>query len=266
MKFSIVTISFNQAEFLERTIQSVLSQTGVEVEYIVVDPGSTDSSRDIIERYRHRISRIVYEKDLGPADGLNHGFAHANGDIFGYLNSDDTFEPSALQRVAKYLESHSDYDVVCGHAWATDAHENRMRRIWSEPFRPLFVAYGAAIQMQPSTFIRRAAFQKAGGFNIENRSNWDGELLIDLYQSGARIGICDEFLSCYRLHDTSITNTSKLDALIAVWRNRAFEKLMRRPWNRYDRILHIALLMFKHAMYPPAFVERLTRGPIRKRG
>tara|TARA_R110000868_G_scaffold128417_2_gene336489 strand:- start:9490 stop:10293 length:804 start_codon:yes stop_codon:yes gene_type:complete len=266
MKFSIVTISFNQAGFLERTIQSVLLQKGVEVEYIVVDPGSTDGSRDIIEQYRDRIAHVVYERDKGPADGLNNGFSHATGDVFCYLNSDDTLEPDALARAARYIEANPQYDVVCGHAWVTDQDDRRLRRVWSETFRPTFVAYGAAIQIQPSTFIRREAFLKSGGFNIENRSNWDGELLVDLYRTGARIGILNEFLSCYRLHETSITNTDKLDNLIAIWRNRCFEMLMKRQRRGYDFFVGIVLRLCKHAMNLPALVERLLRGPMRKRG
>ena len=194
LKFSIVTISLNQAQFLERAILSVLSQKGVDFEYIVVDPGSTDGSREIIERYRPSFSHVVYENDIGPADGLNKGFARATGDVYCYLNSDDAFELGALLRAAQFLDERSEFDVICGHAWVTDRHDNRLRRVWSEPFRPLFVAYGAATQIQPSTFIRRDAFIKAGGFNRANRSSWDGELLVDLFISGARIGIIDEFL------------------------------------------------------------------------
>jgi len=93
MKFSIVTISYNQAQFLEKAILSVLNQEGVGLEYIVVDPGSTDGSREIIERYRDRFGHVVFEKDHGPADGLNKGFQYATGDVYGYLNSDDVLLP-----------------------------------------------------------------------------------------------------------------------------------------------------------------------------
>lgn len=266
MKFSIVTISFNQAGFLERTIESVLSQTGVELEYIVVDPGSTDGSRDIIDRYRDRIAHVIYEKDKGPADGLNRGFAVATGDVYGYLNSDDTLEPDALRRAAQFLAEHPEFDVICGHGYAVDAADNKLRRIWSEPYRRLFMAHEAAVQIQPSTFIRADAFKKAGGFNIENRSNWDGELMADLHLSGMRVGIFPEFLSCYRLHDESITNTDKLDALIATWSSRRFEKLMGRPRRGLDKPVSIALRLLKHAKQPQALAERLMRGRMRKRG
>lgn len=266
MKISIVTISFNQAEYLERTIESVLSQTGADYEYIMVDPGSTDGSRDIIERYRDRLAHVIYEKDQGPSDGLNRGFARATGDVFCYLNSDDTLEPDAFMHAVQFLQAHPEYDVICGNAWVTDSNDVRLRRVWSEPYQPLFVAYGAAQQIQPSTFIRRPAFEKAGGFNIANRSNWDGELLADLHLSGARIGLSPDFMSCYRLHDTSITNTDKMDALISVWHRRRFEKLMKRPARDYDRYIGQALRALKHITHPVASAERILRGPIRKRG
>ncbi len=77
MKVSVVTISYNQAEFLEQCIRSVIEQDYDDIEYIVVDPGSTDGSRDIIEKYHDYIDHIIFEPDCGPADGLNKGFAHA---------------------------------------------------------------------------------------------------------------------------------------------------------------------------------------------
>ena len=95
MKISIVTISFNQEKYLRQCIDSVLSQTGCEVEYIVVDPGSTDRSREIIESYGDKIIR-VFESDDGPADGLARGFGRATGRVYGWINSDDYLLPGAL--------------------------------------------------------------------------------------------------------------------------------------------------------------------------
>lgn len=266
MKISVVTISFNQAEFLERTILSVIGQKGIEFEYIIVDPGSSDGSREIIERYKKYCTHIVYEKDEGPADGLNRGFALASGDVYCYLNSDDTFEPDAFIKACQHLDDHPQFDVICGHAWVTDRHDNRLRRVWSEPFGRLPVAYGAAVQIQPSTFIRRASFIRSGGFRVENRSNWDGELLVDLFQTGASIGICNEFLSCYRLHDVSITNSGRMDDLIRLWNDRRFEKLMNRRPRSLDRGLAWMLRLAKHATHPRGLKERLMYGPLYRRG
>jgi len=266
MKVSIVTISFNQVEFLERTLLSVLTQTGVDLEYIVCDPGSTDGSRDIIEKYRDKIAHIIYDKDKGPADGLNKGFAKATGDIYCYLNSDDTLEPGALRYAVDYFRSHPKVDVACGHAWVIDRHDKRLRRVWSEPFRRVMVAYGAAVQIQPSTFIRAAAFHKTKGFNIENRSSWDAELMVDLYLTGARIRLMNAFLSTYRLHAVSITNSGKMEAQNIEWGKRRFVMLMGRSWQQRDRHLARLLRYHKHVSAPSHLLERLVRGPIFRRG
>ena len=115
LKFSIVTISFNQARFLEQAILSVISQDYLNIQYIVVDPGSTDGSRDIIEKYHNHIDKIIFEPDNGPADGLHKGFGVATGQIYGFLNSDDFLLSSAIATVAKEFERRSDIDVLSGH-------------------------------------------------------------------------------------------------------------------------------------------------------
>lgn len=246
-------------------MQSVFGQSGVDIEYIVVDPGSTDGSRDIITKHSDRLARAVFEPDAGPGDGLNKGFSHATGDIYCYMNSDDTFEPDAFKRVAAYFEAHPDVDVLLGHAWIIDHRDRRLRRTWSEPYRRWMVAYGAATQIQPSTFIRREAFIRSGGFNVANRSNWDGELLIDLFRTGARFAIVDAFLSCYRLHPVSITSSGKLDQQIAIFSLRRFERLMGRPYAWYDRHISGILRLFKHLTQPKPLLERLRFGPIYRR-
>lgn len=268
MKFSVVTISFNQAEFLAETIQSVLSQReeGIEIEYIVVDPGSTDGSRAIIDSFGTAVDLRIYEPDAGPADGLNRGFSQASGDIFCYLNSDDTFEPGAISAVRDWFIRHPDIDVAFGHAWAVDRRGKRLRRVWSEPYHPLMVAYGAAVQIQPSTFIRRDAFKKIAGFNVSNRCAWDGELLVDLFKSGARFKILNRFLSNYRLHATSITNSGRMEAAAKEYSVRRFEALMGRGFLPSDRHRRLFYRMVKHVGAPRAVLERILRGPMYRRG
>jgi glycosyltransferase involved in cell wall biosynthesis len=266
MKFSVVTISYNQVEFLEAAIRSVIGQAGLEVEYIMVDPGSTDGSRAVIEKYSGSFAHILLDKDQGPADGLNQGFAKATGDVYCYLNADDTFEPGGLQRAAAFLHEHPELDVICGHAFITDRQDSRLRRVWSEPYSRLMVAYNAAVQIQPSTFIRRSAFIKSGGFNLNNRSSWDAELLMELFLSGARIGIIDEFLSTYRLHSESLTNSGRMLAALKKFSERRFERLMGRPRDASDNIVERVLRIVKHLQRPIATWERVVRGPIFGRG
>jgi glycosyltransferase involved in cell wall biosynthesis len=265
VKFSVVTISFNQADYVERAVRSVLEQRGVDIEYIVVDPGSSDGSRDVLERYRERIDRLIFERDQGPADGLNKGFAYATGDVFCYLNSDDEFEPGAFARIAELLATRPETDVLCGHAWVVDEKGTRLRRVWSDPFERVSQAYGTSIQIQPSTFIRASAFRRTTGFNVANRSNWDGELLIDLALSGAKIEVVNEFLSKYRVYGGSITGSGSLDEQIQRYGRLRFRKLLGRDWRFYDPVLYRYWLVLRQFRNPPAFVERLRHGPVYRR-
>ncbi len=114
MLISIVTPSYNQAKYIEKTIQSVLMQDYPRIEYIVVDGGSSDGTVDIIKKYEDRITRWVSEKDKGQTDAINKGFAHASGDILAWINSDDTYQPGAISAAVKYLQEHPTVGMVYG--------------------------------------------------------------------------------------------------------------------------------------------------------
>lgn len=261
MKISVVTISFNQVKFLRNCIDSVLGQNYNNLEYIIVDPGSSDGSREIIDSYGDRVVR-VYESDIGPADGLNKGFSRATGDILCYLNSDDIFLPDAFQKVVEFFIKNKESNVVCGHGYIIDEASNCKRRIFSDSFSLKAVAYGACVAIQPSTFFKREVFLSTSGFNILNRSNWDGELLIDMALAGSRITRFDEFLSCYRVHNQSITGSGKLLNLHADHSKKMFEKIMHRPYKNQDRFLAYFYRVIKHLKDPGAAFERIIHGPI----
>jgi glycosyltransferase involved in cell wall biosynthesis len=237
MKISLVTISYNQAPYLEQAIRSVLDQNYPGLDYIVVDPGSTDGSREIIERYRDRIAHVLFEPDRGPADGLNKGFARATGDVFGYLNSDDLLLPGALARVAQAYRTHPQADLIYGHGYVIDRAGVLVRRCRSDRFNLRRSAYGNSIIMQQAAFWRREAFLSVNGFNAENRLSWDGEFWIDLALAGKRFCRVDEYWASFRIHDASITHTfhgGSGQSPFGREQRRLLEKALRRPQRPGD--------------------------------
>lgn len=259
---SIVTISYNQGRYLERAIRSVLDQSYPDIEYIVVDAGSTDESRSIIARHRSKIATAILEPDGGPADGLNRGFQCATGEYFAFLNADDTLSPGAVQSAVSYFTHHKSIDVVSGHAKIIDENDRDVRLAYSDHFSTFLNAYGACILIQPSTFFRRTAYERTTGFNTANRSNWDGELFVDMAIHGARFGVVDEFWSCYRVHCESITGTKKAHARLLEYRKRVFGKIMGRDATTADRAIATFLRFVRHVRNPRDTYERIVRGPI----
>jgi len=161
MKISIVTPSFNQGEFIERTIQSVVSQSFTDREFIIIDGGSTDQSLEIINKFDADITYWVSEADNGQTHAVNKGFSIASGDILGWLNSDDVFYPGTLQKVADHFSTNPDCDVLYGMADYIDDQDNFIRayktRNWSfaELKKWCFIC-------QPAVFFRRSVFEEQG--------------------------------------------------------------------------------------------------------
>ncbi|WP_109487977.1 glycosyltransferase family 2 protein [Occallatibacter savannae] len=262
MKISIVTISFNQAKFLTRTIESVLQQESCDIEYIIVDPGSTDGSRAIIDGYRSHLHRAIFEPDNGPADGLNKGFTTATGEVFAFLNSDDILYPGAVSAAKHYLSQHPKIDVVSGNANVIGPDDRVYRVVYSDRFTPYKYVYGGAVLIQPSTFFRRSAFERAGGFNSANRATWDGELFFDMARAGCKFGRCNQIWSGYRLHRDSVTASKRLQEGRNLVQKRNFRELMNRDPNRWDRTLNRVFQFWKHLSNPRDTIERVLRGPV----
>ena len=211
MKLGIVTLSFNQARWLQEAIDSVALSQASDLVYVIVDPGSTDESRGIIECNRRRFAQVILEPDSGPAEGLNKGFAACDADIYGYLNADDRFVPGALDYVRHFFETNDNVDLLLGAIRLIDENgKPKVRGRAPDAMDPRRFAYGACFCWQQATFFRRTIFERAGGFNVENRGTWDGELALDMVLAGAKIGYTDTVLGDFRIHGSSITGSRKL--------------------------------------------------------
>jgi glycosyltransferase involved in cell wall biosynthesis len=159
---SIVTPSFNQAQFLEQTIQSVLGQDYPQIEYLIVDGGSTDGSREIIQRYAPRLSWWVSEADQGQTEAINKGFSHARGDILAWLNSDDTYLPGTISQAVAYLESHPEAGMVYGDANLIDAGGNLIGKFPARQTDYRRLQRGYVHIPQQAAFFRASLWKQVG--------------------------------------------------------------------------------------------------------
>jgi glycosyltransferase involved in cell wall biosynthesis len=159
---SIITPSMNQAHFLEETICSILDQDYENIEYIIVDGGSTDGSLDIIKKYAHRLAYWVSEADRGQTDAINKGFARSKGDILSWLNSDDTYLPGAVSRAVAFLETHPEIGAVYGDANLIDEQGNVIGKFPARQTDYKRLMRGYVHIPQQATFFRGELWKKVG--------------------------------------------------------------------------------------------------------
>lgn len=207
-KISIVTISYNQVKYLEECIISVLNQNYENLEYIIVDAGSTDGSRELINSYKSSFSKIIFEKDRGPADGLNKGFSHATGEILCYLNSDDILYSGAFNEVNNIFQKNKKIDVVNGHGYYINKKGKKIKKIFSSKFTLKNYLYENCIVIQQSSFFRSSIYKKTKGFNLNNKIAWDGELMLDFFKANGKFMVVQRFWSGFRIYDNSISGSS----------------------------------------------------------
>jgi glycosyltransferase involved in cell wall biosynthesis len=248
MRISIVTNAFNQARFLAQAMESVLSQSWPDIEYIVVDPGSTDETPEIIRQFKERYpGRIVHieERDRGPADGLNKAFAQATGDLFGYLNADDIYLPGCLEAAAKAADDHSEAAAIFADGFMAQADGTIIKRVISMSFSAQRFVYGGSLVLQQSSFYRAATFRQVGGFNVANRTSWDAELLLEMALKNMPLVHVEGYWAVFRIHPESITGSQHLREESRKTHARYFQRVMGRPKGRLDKLL--AKLVFGYA-------------------
>ena len=205
-KISVITPTFNQAEFVEETLLSIEAQNYPNLEHIVVDALSTDATPQILARFADRLPmRVIREADRGQSDGINKGIRAATGEITCWLNSDDRFRPDALHRIAREFTETPRAGVVFGRG-AKVARDGR--EIYTVPFRPfnrshLRTAYRV---VQPAMFFRRDLFLEIGGLDEDLHYAMDWDLLIRLAAKCEVVAI-DETLAEIRYYDDTKTST-----------------------------------------------------------
>ena len=184
MKISIITITYNSAQTLQRALASVQGQTYADVEHILVDGASTDGTRQMIEAYaaKHPNVRWVSEKDDGIYNAINKGIRMATGDVIGFLHSDDVlFAPDSIEHIAAAFED-PETDVVYGDLQY--CHKNRVVRYWqSNPFNPRSLKYGW-MPPHPTVYVRHKVYDEVGLYDDWFRISADYDMILRIFTAG----------------------------------------------------------------------------------
>jgi len=159
---TVVTPSYNQASYLEATMRSVLEQDYPQIEYIVIDGGSTDGSVDIVKKYSNRLAYWISEKDRGQTEAINKGFARATGEILAWINSDDTYQPGAIREAVDWMQKHPEMGLVYGDANFIDNDGKAIGRFPAAQTDYRRLRKGYVHIPQQAAFFRRDLWQKVG--------------------------------------------------------------------------------------------------------
>ncbi len=227
MRCSVITPSYNAERYIERTIVSVLAQRGdhgVDLEYIVVDGGSTDATGSILDRHRNELAHCLVEPDRGPASAINKGLRLATGDILAWLNADDCYHPGTLARVIEAFEKQPKRALCLGHCRIVDDADREIRQGITR-FKSVFypVSCRPLIQTinyvsQPAMFFTRQAWRRAGDLREDLSAAFDYEFLLRLWRQGGAIALRGAPLADFRWHAASISA-------------RHFEQQFREEWE-----------------------------------
>jgi len=200
---SIITVCFNAASTLEKTILSVLTQNYSNLEYIVVDGGSKDQTLEIVKKYKNKISHVISEPDNGPFDAMNKGISLATGELVGIINADDWYEIDTFQKVAKAYSENYGVDLICGNM-----------QYWEGSRKgKLSIANLGRLKKEmslnhPTFFITKVGYTKFGNFDLNYRLASDYELALRFHINNAKIIVIDSMLANMSLDGMSDKNWS----------------------------------------------------------
>jgi len=194
LKVSVVTITYNSSATVEATIKSVLSQGVEDLEYIVIDGKSKDSTLEIVNKYAGQIAKIVSEPDKGISDAFNKGIRLATGDLIILVNSDDELLPGAVKTVLAKAEE--DSDVIHGNIVARD--EKGYQKIKKPNCNYGLLCTKGMYLNHPGMFIRRSAYEKYGLYDLSYKCGMDRDLLARMYARGAKFQYIDKELAIFQ--------------------------------------------------------------------
>jgi len=204
-KISIITPSYNQGQFLEETIVSVLDQNYPSFEYVIIDGGSTDNSVDIIKKYESHLTHWVSEKDRGQTHAINKGFKKATGKIVNWLNSDDLLTPGALQVVGERFGEYPESEFCFGDFDVIDKEGQIIFSRKSPPYHFHTLFYGRQLSSQPAVFFRRNVLAKIGYLDETFNFCMDLEFWIRAAQQGCIFHQIKKPLALARMHGDAKT-------------------------------------------------------------
>jgi glycosyltransferase involved in cell wall biosynthesis len=202
-KISIITPSLNQGKFLEETINSVISQNYPNLDYIIVDGGSSDNSIQIIKKYEKYLSYWISEKDNGQGHAINKGIGKSSGEILSWLNSDDILAPNALFKVSEIFIQNPDIDVIYGNCYFINEFGEITKRKNELSFSSLAIWSGFNIIPQPSSFFKKNIFDKIGLVDENLHFVMDFDLNIRFILNKCNIKYFPVLLSYFRWHEKS---------------------------------------------------------------
>jgi glycosyltransferase involved in cell wall biosynthesis len=204
---TIVTPSYNQVNFLEETIKSVLNQTYSNVEYIIMDGGSEDGSLEIIKKYAPKLAHWVSEKDRGQTDAINKGFTLAKGEVLAWLNSDDTFLPNAVAEAVEFLTVHPETGLVYGEANYIDEKSKVIGRFPAAQTDLARLRRGYVHIPQQASFFRKSLWDKVGLLDPEFFFAMDYDLWVRL-AALSELKYIPSIWANFRLHADAKTITA----------------------------------------------------------
>lgn len=204
---SIITPSYNQATFLEETIQSVLEQDYPNIEYLIIDGGSTDGSIEIIQKYSPKLAYWVSERDQGQTDAINKGFGRARGEILAWLNSDDIYQPGAIAEAVAALQEHPEAAMVYGDASFIDEHSRTIGKFPAAQTDYQRLRQGYVHVPQQASFFRANLWKQVGPLDPSFYFAMDYDLWVRLAERAPLVYV-PRLWASFRLHSSSKTVTA----------------------------------------------------------